>query len=231
MYFIPGSDKQKKFLIQNVELEGKSILVIGSSSATIALELSKKSKTKVELIVEDYDSLMNSKIEIESDPNVECKLMDFECTDYDKEQFDIIYAQASVSLERRNKIIKEIKKILKKDGIFCVGEIVSLRQEPPLVVKNVWKDSGLMPLFIEDIDKYYSERQFEVLHTENYSDELEKFYIKTIEELKKVKKNLSEQELSYHKKLLNRISHESKLYLNQGGDRIIGFKILILKKG
>jgi DNA-directed RNA polymerase subunit N (RpoN/RPB10) len=41
--------------------------------------------------------------------------------------------------------------------------------------------------------------------------------------------NLSGQEKSYYKKLLNKISHESNAYLKLGADKYIGFKMLILK--
>lgn len=233
MDFLPGSDKQIKYLKANEELENKTILVVGSASAPIAVKLARYSGSVIELIVEDYDSLINSKIEIDDKDKekVNIKLMDFERTDYEKEQFDLIYAQASVSSINRVKIIKELKKILKPGGIFCVGEIISLKENPPQVVKNLWADGGLMPLTAEEIEKFYTERNFEIVKKIDFSDELEVFYSNAIEELKKVKNNLSPQELSYHKKLLNRISHESKVYLRQGGDKVIGFRVLILKKG
>ena len=39
-------------------------------------------------------------------------MMDFDNTDFNAEEFDLVYAQASISLLNRNKIVKEIKRIL-----------------------------------------------------------------------------------------------------------------------
>ena len=41
---------------------------------------------------------------------------------------------------------------------------------------------------------------------------------------------LGESEKAYHKKMLNRISHESNAYLKLGADKFIGFVSLLLTK-
>ncbi len=68
--------------------------------------------------------------------------MDFSITDFNDAVFDIVYAQASISSKMRNKIIKEIKRILKPEGILSVGEITSLKSSPPIFV-NKQKSNGL----------------------------------------------------------------------------------------
>ena len=57
----------------------------------MAKELSNHFDTSVELIVEDYDSLMNSKMILESSPRVNVRLMDFEVTDFNDSSFDLVY--------------------------------------------------------------------------------------------------------------------------------------------
>jgi hypothetical protein len=42
--------------------------------------------------------------------------------------------------------------------------------------------------------------------------------------------SLSNEEKSYHKKMLKRISHESNAYLKLGGNKFIGFISVILRK-
>ena len=84
----------------------------------MAKELSNHFDTSVELIVEDYDSLMNSKMILESSPRVNVRLMDFEVTDFNDSSFDLVYAQASISLTKRNKIVKEIKRLAKTGWVF-----------------------------------------------------------------------------------------------------------------
>jgi hypothetical protein len=56
------------------------------------------------------------------------------------------------------------------------------------------------------------------------------FYKLSIELLKNSKKNLTDEELSAQKKLLNRFSHESNAYLKLGGKNYMGLKSLILRK-
>lgn len=229
--FIPGSDFQLKYLIDKVDIKDQKILVVGSSSEFAAEELSKVTSQKVDLIVEDYDSLINSKLILEDNQNVFVRLMDFEITDFDNETFDIIYAQASLSDLRRSKIVKHLKKILKPEGILCVGEMVNLKKYVPKVVQDIWESSGLVPFQKKEIESYYKERNFKILHKEDFSDTLYDYYAKNLKSLQKTVPTLSEQEKSYYKKLLNRMSHESKAYLTQGADDCMGFIVLIMQKG
>ncbi len=228
---LPGLDKQIEFLNSHFQTTADSVLVIGSSSEIPALTLSETFKTKVDLIVEDYESLLNSKLVLNNADNVDLKMMNFEATDFSENMFDLVYAQASVSSINRNKIIKEIKRILKPNGFFCVGEITSLTQEQPQFIKDIFNNSDLLPLFPGDLDKYYSGRNFSVVAEEDLSATLKEFYSLNASKLEGSKDNLTEKEKSYYKKLLNKISHESNIYLKLGGDKHIGFHVLLLRKG
>ncbi|MDP4174246.1 MAG: class I SAM-dependent methyltransferase [Bacteroidota bacterium] len=229
--YLPGTSEQLRLLLENLDLNEKSILVIGANSELLAKRLYEQSKTKIELIVEDYESLINAELLIErSEGTVAAKMMAFENTDYLDSTFDLVYAQASVSSKMRNKIVKEIKRVLKPDGYFCVGEIVQLTDNTPTFVKNIWEDSALSPLHTDKIKSYYEERNFDVIYEEDLSKTLNSFYSMTAGLLKDQINKLSEEEKSFNKKLLNRISHESNVYLKQGGNKYIGFKTLLLKK-
>lgn len=226
---LPGLKYQVEFLIDNVKKSLQNILVIGASSEIIANEIANHYKTNVDLIVEDYESLINSRISIKK--NIDAKLMSFTTTDYSDNNFDLIYAQASISHTNRNKIIKEIKRILKQDGIFCVGELVSLKKDVPQFMKDIFDTSNLMPLFKEDIEKYYIERGFSVIAKKDLSFTLSEYYSLTIDKLKSAREQLSKSEKSYYKKLLNRINHEANAYLKLGGNKHLGFNVLLLQKG
>lgn len=228
--FLPGLDNQVRFVRRSLELEGKRILILGSASESIAKLFAKESGKKVELIVEDYNSLINSRLIVGEDKNVTVKLMDFEVTDYEKEEFDIVYTQGGITNPRRNKIVKEIKKILKPEGVFCVGEVVSLHEELPQFILDIYDSSELEPLLVDDIKSYYTERNFEILESKDLSFTLTDYYPKSLFELKKSIVDLSEKEKSYYKKIIKMISHEAKAFLNQGASEYIGFHTLILKK-
>lgn len=228
---LPGSDKQLSFLRKNLSMQIEKALVIGSGSEEIAKQLAKQYSSNVDLIVEDYESLMNSKIALGGDEKAKPRLMNFEVTDFDSSYFDLVYAQGSISLTNRNKIIKEIKRILKPNGLLCVGEIVSLKKEVPSFIRNIFNSSNLLPLFIDDLEIYYQERNFKVVSKKNFSETLTGYYLQNAELLKGTKGTLTDQEKSYYKKLLNKISHESNAYLKLGGDKYIGFIALLLEKG
>lgn len=228
---LPGLAKQLSFLEKNLNTEPKSILVIGASSEMPALELANVYNVKIELIVEEYESLLNSKLVLKNDEAINLKMMSFETTDYRDNEFDLIYAQASISLVNRNKIIKEIKRILKPGGFLCVGEIVSFTKEPPRFMQDIFDSSSMLPLYHEDVQKYYLDRKFVIVAQENLSSTLKEFYSINAAKLDDAVYNLTDNEKSYYKKIVNKISHESNVYLKLGGDKHIGFRVLLLRKG
>jgi SAM-dependent methyltransferase len=228
---LPGLAKQLSFLEKNLNTEPKSILVMGASSEMPALELANVYNVKIELIVEEYESLLNSKLVLKNDESINLKMMSFENTDYRDNEFDLIYAQASISLVNRNKIIKEIKRILKPGGFLCVGEIVSFTKEPPRFIQDIFDSSSMLPLYHEDIQKYYLDRKFVIVAQENLSSTLKEFYSINAAKLDDAVYNLTDNEKSYYKKIVNKISHESNVYLKLGGDKHFGFRVLLLRKG
>ena len=228
--FLPGGFKQFRILKSKYILTDKTVLVIGSGSEKIAEKMIESGAASVIVIVNDYDSLINARLNLGKESKVTVKMMDFDNTDFKAEEFDLVYAQASISLTNRNKIIKEIKRILKPEATFCVGEITSLTKEYPPFVKNIFETSNILPHLNDNCGSYYTERNFTVLYEEDLSSSLQSFYENTSAELKSNIGGLTDKEKSYYKKLLNKISHESNAYLKLGADRYIGFKMLILKK-
>uniref|UniRef100_A0A7V3E8N1 Class I SAM-dependent methyltransferase n=1 Tax=Ignavibacterium album TaxID=591197 RepID=A0A7V3E8N1_9BACT len=229
--FLPGGFKQFRILKSKIHLSDKTVLIIGSNSELIAEKMIDADATSVTVIVSDYESLINSRLNLPKDSKVSVKMMDYENTDFADESFDLIYAQASVSLTNRNKIIKEIKRILKKDSFFCVSEITALSKQYPQFVKDIFESSDILPLYHEDCSKYYQERNFSVLYEEDLTSSLRSYYENTANQLRQTIETLTEKEKSYYKKLLNKISHESNAYLKLGADKYIGYKLLILKLG
>jgi ubiquinone/menaquinone biosynthesis C-methylase UbiE len=228
--FLPGGFKQFRILKTKYVLNDKKVLVIGSGSEKIAEKMIESGASSVTMIVNDYDSLINSRLNLGKESNVTVKMMDFDNTDFDSEQFDLVYAQASISLLNRNKIVKEIKRILKPEATLCVSEITALTNDYPPFVKNIFDASDILALVNDQCGAYYKERNFSILYEEDLSSSLYSFYEHTAIELNDTIYKLNEKEKSYYKKLLNKISHESNAYLKLGADRYIGFKMLILRK-
>lgn len=227
---LPGLDKQLAFLKKNYDEKPNSILVVGSSSELIAIKLAEIFKCNVELIVEEYESLLAAKLLIDDSENIFPKIMNYDSTDYHDNQFDLIFAQASVSSNYRTKIIKELKRILKPSGYLCVGEIVVTSKEVPKFIQDVFNNSSLVPIQKENIISFYQERNFTLIARDDLSYTLREYYIETIREYEKAEVKLSNQEKSYYKKLINKISHESNVYLKLGGKKHFGFEVLLLQK-
>lgn len=226
--FLPGGDKQLTYIEKNIKLDGKSILVIGASSDIIAIKLSQMSGSNIEMIVDDYETLLSSKFNLKQNGTVSVRLMEFDNTDFENETFDIVYSQGTISVLNRNKIIKEIKRILKSGGILCVGEMISLTVNPPPFMKNIWETAGLFPLHIDEIDNYYKERKFIIAGKKNLTNSLKDYYINSIKELNNTV--LADNEKSYYKKIISKIKHEANAYLKLGGDKHIGFMVYLLRK-
>ena len=227
---LPGLEKQINFLRKNLTSEINSALVIGSASEIPAEIISKSFNCNVEVIVEDYESLLNSKLILRDASKINIRLMGFEATDFNSSSFDLVYAQASISSTKRNKIVKEINRILKPGGHFCVGEIVALNKSVPMFVQDIFDSSDLLPLFNNDLTKYYLEKKFTLNGSVDLTNTLKEFYLLNADMLKSSKNDLTQQEKSYYKKLLNKISHESNAYLKLGADKYIGFVALLLQK-
>ncbi len=228
-YFLPGTDKQLQSLLTHVDINGMKILVLGTGCEEISKSLLENGASEVTIIVEDNDSLLNARLYLSKEKQVSVKMMEYENTDFKDSQFDLVYAQASISNKRRNKIVKEVKRILKPEGYFCVGENISYSQNAPVFVKDLWESSEIVPLFVDDLEKYYEERKFEIIFKQDLSHTLKDFYKMSINLLENKANDLTDQEKSYHKKFLNKLSHESNAYLKLGGNDHIGFKMLILK--
>ena len=153
-------------------------------------------------------------------------MMDYTHTDFDKEYFELIYAQASISVSDRKEIVKELKRILKADGLFCTGEIVSLKEPVPPFVKDIWERSGLDALASSKIKTYFESQGFSIISEQDLSHTLKDFY----QIIRDIITKAGKQEKEENKKFYSGIKHESNVYLKLGGDKYIGFKSLIMRK-
>jgi SAM-dependent methyltransferase len=228
--FLPGLSRQIETLLSRLDVKGFSIALLGPNSTVIARRLAEASGSNVIIVVEDYESLINTRTSISGNSSLDVRLMSYESTDFKPSSFDLVYAQGSVSGTRRNKIIKEIKRILKPAGYLSIGEITALSDNTPTFVRDIWKNTDQAPLQAEKAEAYYMERKLKTIYSEDLSYTLKRFYSSGAGMLKDYLTGSSEEEKQYYKKLINRISHETNAYLKQGADKFIGFQTLLLQK-
>ncbi len=228
--FLPGSNKQFEKLKEFVNLKDKQALVIGGGSEEISKLFIKHEALSVIQIVDSEELLLSARLNVSGEKNISVRLMDFTNTDFKSFRFDIIFAQGTISSKHRNKILKEINRLLKPEGIVCIGEMIKTKEEPPSFVEEAWSNSGLFPLSENELKKVYIQKGFLILAEYDLSDTLKYFYTSSLKLLKENINSLSANEKSFHKKILNRFSHESNVYLKLGGSNYTGFMMFILKK-
>jgi SAM-dependent methyltransferase len=229
MIFLPGTDKQIKLLLEIVDPLNKNILLAGSQGDKIAGKILPYSPLSIQIITEDSNEMMEMRFTIK-DKSIPVKMMDYKNTDYKDGIFDLIYAQGTFSTSSRRKIYKEVLRILKDDGIICSGEVISSEDKVPPFVADVWEKSGIAPLTLEKLLRFYTEAGIEVLEQKNISYTLKEFYNSGKTMLKGFLKEGTEDEKKHYKKLINKVSHEANAYLNLGGDRYMEFHTFILKR-
>ncbi len=228
--FLPGLNSQVDYVLKKYNLLSKKILIIGTFSEYIAKKFSELSKETVNIIVPDFDSLMASKVIIKESENINVKIMDYERTDFENSKFDFVYAQASISTINRRKIIKEIKRITSPNANLVIGEIYQKDKNIPQFLKDAFDNSALLPIYEEELNKFYEELGFEIINIEKHDKLLTNYYSVCKKELTKSKLELNENEQSHYKKLLKKISHESNIFTKFNGERYIGFAILELRR-
>jgi ubiquinone/menaquinone biosynthesis C-methylase UbiE len=200
-------------------------LILGPGCESIAVRFLEHFG-EVIIIVNDYDWLMQSKMKLKDQEQIKIKMMDYAHTDFEQDYFDLIYAQGSISVPDRKEILKEIKRILKTDGVFCTGEIVSLKEPVPAFVKDIWERSGLEPLSSSDIINYFTGKGFMIIREQDLSHTLKDFY----QNIRNTFANTSKKEKEENKKFYSEIKHESDVFLKLGGDKYMGFTSLIMRK-
>ncbi len=228
--FLPGGVNQFNHLKSIVELKGRSVLIIGANTSIVGKKFLDADANNVNIILDDSDLLINTRLVIKEMERISIKFMEYTNTDFDNENFDIIYAQGSVSNPERNKILKEVKRILKPRGIVCFGEYISLQTTAPKFVLDIWESGNVAPLHTDELVAYYQRRHFDVVDVTDLSSNLKEFYLTSKKMLGDNIEHLTEGEKIYHKKLLRRINHESNVYLNLGGSDYMGFSSIILRK-
>jgi len=218
-----------KFL-EGTAVEDKEILVIGSNSEEIAQIFIENKAGKVIIIVDDNDSLLRSRFLLSGSKVISIRMMEFSNTDFRDSTFDIVYAQASISRLDRRKILKEIKRILKPDGIICAGEVVNLEKEVPLFIQNLRDNSLIDAPWTGNLNEIYLNAGFDIISEDDLSHRLQNFYRENSALLNENKDELTDQEKSYYKTILKKMSHESNAYLDLGGFKFMGFKMITGKK-
>lgn len=227
---LPGMDDQFLWFSSLYNLAEKTILVVGESSEGIAKFIEENFQAKVFFIVQEEEALFRGRLALSANKNISVRLMDFANTDFKNNFFDVVYAQASVSVTERKKIAKEFFRITKPGGVLCAGEMCNLKREVPQVITDVWNRSSLAPLFVDELVPFYESAQWKHKESKDLSETLDVFYIQFEKKAARNLPNVPEGEKKLHKKFIHKISHEANVFLRHGGYKNIGFSAMLFEK-
>src|SRR4030065_1803293 len=93
--FLPAGFKQLRILKSKCIISGKNVLVIGAGGEKIAEKMIDCGAVSVKMIVNDFDSLMNSRLNLDKESRIVLKMMEYDNTDFNNNEFDLVYAQGS----------------------------------------------------------------------------------------------------------------------------------------
>jgi len=222
---LPGGKSQLKHLLEQNIQNGMRALIIGPVTNSIIKGLFEH-YSEINIIADNYDSLMNIRMTLKEDHPTKLKMMDYAHTDFENDHFHLIYSQGSISVIGRKNILKEIKRITIDNGLFSVGELVSLKEPVPAFVKDIWERNGLDPLASSAIANFYESKGFKILSQKDLSTSLKDFY----ENIRLLVSKTGKDNKEADKKYFSQLKHESNFYFKLGGDKYIGFKSLIMRK-
>ncbi len=228
--FLPGGFQLANFLINNTRLKDTSILIIGFGAEEIAKKFIELEPREIFIIVDNDESLLTARLSLSGIKTINVRLMSFDKIDFHDSRFDIVFAQGSVSSTNRKNIFSEIKRVLTNKGIFCNGEIIRINKIVPKFISDIWDRSDIDALTDDELKYFFNKMNFSVKAEINLTATLKNFYKQAESLLRNNVDSLPSNEKSFRKKIINRISHESKVFLYQGGDKYIGFKGFILHK-
>lgn len=227
---LPGLDDQSVFLFTNCDVSNKNILIIGQGCVSIAKKMLDKEASSVEIIIDDEEMMLADRLQASGTANLRIRFMEFHNTDFKDESFDVVYAQASVSTAKHVKILKEIKRITKPQGLVCLGEIVQLSKEITRSVRNVWEKTKVTLREIPMIQKEYADAEFESVVETDLSFTMKYVYKKHLRNMDKSLPEMTEAEKKALKKEIKTYRHEANTYLQFKGDNYTGFIAFLLRK-
>lgn len=141
----PGSDKTFHRALELSEIDTNSVLEIadigcGAGASTIALAKNTNSKiTSVDFVPEFLDKLNESANKAKVSNQIKTVKADMADLPFEKEQFDVIWAEGSIYNIGFENGIKKWNQFLKQGGIIVLTEITWLQKDLPKELEDHWQ--------------------------------------------------------------------------------------------
>jgi SAM-dependent methyltransferase len=228
--FLPGGASPIKFFLKETLCSQKSLLLLGNGFAQIVPFVEDKGFSSISAASDDNTEIFEYKANTPKERQIHSLFVDYESLDYKKANFDFVFCQATLSKAGRAKMLKEIKRVLKPEGVLITSEIVCIKKPAPIFMNDIWIKSGQDPLFLDEFESFYTSRGFNLLGSADFSDDLDDFYIKYYKLLESNLKAMSAEKRIQFRKDFVQEKHEITTFVKGGALKLINFKTLILQK-
>jgi ubiquinone/menaquinone biosynthesis C-methylase UbiE len=227
-----GGAKITKLLCSKIEIkDGYNVLVASVNLRESLIYIAKNFNCNVFGINEVPQIVMEAKgeiIEVGLDDKVSVKIMSPLNLDFKDESFDAIITEGILSQYKKSKILKEFFRVLKQNSTIGIADFYWKKTPVPTYVRDVWYiEGGSIDTLDEKISKM-EEYGFKAFYVKDISSELRDYYSK----FKKIIINsLKERKFSKQEfKELKKYKHEVSVFLDQGGDKWMGYVAICARK-
>ncbi len=228
-----GGTNLSKLLCSKLEIkEGNSVLIASVNLRDSVVFVAKNFKCNVFGINELPQIVMDAKSEIANaglEDKVKVKIMNPTSLDFEDGKFDLIITEGILSQYKKSRILKEFYRVLKSDGFIGIADFYWKNQPVPTYVKDVWYVEGGEIETLDEKIKILNSYGFEPIFVQDISQELGSYYSKF---KKIIQQSLKERKFPKHEfKEIKKFKHEVSVYLEQGGDKWMGYIAIVAKKG
>jgi len=166
----PGSEQstRKAFRYLKNLPEVPKILDIGCFTGTKTIELAKISKGEI-IAIDIIQAFLDKFKENAESSNVKDQIQilnkSMVSMDFDEESFDIIWCDSAVYNYGFEEALKDWRKFLKKDGYMVISEVAWIKDNPPEMVRDFWKDEYPLIQKHEENLKIINKLQYKLINS------------------------------------------------------------------
>lgn len=227
-----GGINSTKLLCSKLEIKKDcNVLIASVNLRDSVVFVAKNFKCNVFGINELPQIVMDAKSEIANaglEDKVRIKIMSPTSLDFEDGMFDFVITEGILSQYKKSRILKEFHRVLKFGGLIGIADFYWKKQPVPTYVKDAWYVEGGGIETLDEKIEILKSYGFEPIFTQDISRELESYYSKF---KKIIQQSLKERKFSKDEfKEVKKFKHEVSVYLDQGGDKWMGYVAIVAKK-
>lgn len=227
-----GGTRSTKILCSKLEIKsGINILVASVNLQDSIIYIAKNFECNVYGVHELPNIVVSAKSEIAKaglEEKVKVKVMSPIALDFGDKTFDLIISEGILSQYKKSQILKEFYRVLKDGSFIGIADFYWKKSPVPTYVQEAWHVEGGAIETLEEKLKVLKAYGFEPTFVQDISDELVRYYseFKKIIEISLKERRFSKNEF----KEVKRFKHEVSVFLEQGGNKWMGYAAIIAVK-